>query len=330
MAEWIYEAGIGEARAALIEDDHIVEAHCERASDGPRIGAVMMARLAEYGGPGKGASVILDAPGSPSALLTDLPGKTAIGARMMVELYRMAAMERGRVKLARVRLAPPSCVTGDGPDLHARIANSGLPITRMTSHGPDHLEAAGWSEMLDQANGGTVPFPGGMLLLDLTPAMTMIDIDGDGDPYDLACAGARAAVAAIRRFGIGGNIGVDFPTLGGREQRLAIGALVDDMLPQPFERTAVNGFGLMQIIRRRARPSVMEQMQFRPVESAALALLRRAERAVGNGPLTLTAAPSVIAMMEANMEWTQMLQSRTGRPVRLVVDAQMKGPGHAQ
>ena len=30
MAEWIYEAGIGEARAALIENGEIVEARIER------------------------------------------------------------------------------------------------------------------------------------------------------------------------------------------------------------------------------------------------------------------------------------------------------------
>ena len=57
MAEWLYEAGIGEARAALVADGRIVEARIEREGEGPRIGAILEARLAE---PGK---LVLDAPG---------------------------------------------------------------------------------------------------------------------------------------------------------------------------------------------------------------------------------------------------------------------------
>ncbi|HWT42993.1 MAG TPA: ribonuclease, partial [Sphingopyxis sp.] len=44
MAEWLYEAGIGEARAALVEDGEIVEARIEREGEGPRPGAILHAR----------------------------------------------------------------------------------------------------------------------------------------------------------------------------------------------------------------------------------------------------------------------------------------------
>ena len=49
MAEWLYEAGIGEARAALVEDGRIIEARIEREGEGPRLGAILEARLAEPG-----------------------------------------------------------------------------------------------------------------------------------------------------------------------------------------------------------------------------------------------------------------------------------------
>ena len=49
MAEWLYEAGIGEARAALVEDGEIVEARIEREGKGPRVGAIVGARLVETG-----------------------------------------------------------------------------------------------------------------------------------------------------------------------------------------------------------------------------------------------------------------------------------------
>ncbi|MDI1297079.1 MAG: ribonuclease, partial [bacterium] len=45
MAEWLYEEGIGEARAALIEKGQLVEARIEREGDAVRAGAVAQGRL---------------------------------------------------------------------------------------------------------------------------------------------------------------------------------------------------------------------------------------------------------------------------------------------
>ena len=101
-------------------------------------------------------------------------------------------------------------------------------------------------------------------------------------------------------------------------------------MPQPFERTAVNGFGLMQIIRRRVRPSLIEQIRLDPVSTDGALLLRQAERAVGAGVLKLTARPAVIDHIGGQPRWIEMLQRRTGRPVELIADAQIKGMGHAQ
>ncbi|WP_260580498.1 hypothetical protein [Sphingopyxis sp. PET50] len=41
----------------------------------------------------------------------------------------MALRERGRDKPARARLAEPGAVAGAGPDLRARIAASGIPVS---------------------------------------------------------------------------------------------------------------------------------------------------------------------------------------------------------
>ena len=160
--------------------------------------------------------------------------------------------------------------------------------------------------------------------------MVLIDIDGEGDALALAKAGARAAVAVIRRCGIGGSIGIDFPTVSDRAGRQAIDAAIDAALPQPFERTAVNGFGFMQIIRRRDRPSLVEQICLDPVATDAALLLRQAERAHGTGTLTLTARGGVIDHVAARRDWVDALQMRTGRAVHLTVDPASKGAGHAQ
>ena len=117
--------------------------------------------------------------------------------------------------------------------------------------------------------------------MSLTPAMTLFDVDGSLPPAELAIAGAAAAARAIRRLGIAGSIGIDLPTLAGRADRQAAAAALDAVLPQPFERTAVNGFGFLQIVRRRERPSLPEIVQGDPVGAAARALLRRARAREG-------------------------------------------------
>ncbi len=328
MAEWLYEDGIGERRAALVEGDEIIEARIERDGEGLRVGAIVSARLIEIR-LGR-ALIALALPDEPQAVLSDVPPSTAIGAQLLVEITRMRLRERGRAKPAKARMAKPDSAPHDGPALLARIMATGLPVTKLGSNGPDLLEAVGWSERIDAARTGRWPFSGGELWIDLTPAMTMIDIDGDYGGLALAAAGAKAAVDAIRCFDIGGSIGIDFPSLGSRAERLSIDAVIDAALPQPFERTAINGFGLMQIIRRRDRPSLIEQVQFDPVATDAAALLRQAERVQGAGELALTARTAVIDYIGGFREWTDMLQARAGRRVRLFGDDSLKGAGHAQ
>ena len=105
--------------------------------------------------------------------------------------------------------------------------------------------------------------------------MTLIDVDGFLPAGELALRGAAEAARAIRRLDIGGSIGIDLPTVGSKAARQEAAAAIDAALPQPFERTAVNGFGFVQIVRPRGRASLVELAQDRaPFE--ARALLRRA------------------------------------------------------
>src|SRR3546814_8950525 len=69
----------------------------------------------------------------------------------------------------------------------------------------DRLEAAGWSDLIDHVRTGHWPFAGGALWVDATPAMLLIDIDGEGDPLALAKAGAAAAVHVVRCCDVGGR-----------------------------------------------------------------------------------------------------------------------------
>lgn len=322
MAEWLFEAGIGEDRAILVEDGEIIEAAIELPSD-LRAGAVLEARLTRILIPGRRGIAELAEGGE--ALVEPLPRGLTEGAAFRAEILREAVAEAGRPKLAKARASDAGPRPGPGlAERLGRFASHDLP-------GPDRFEAAGWSELLDEAMRGEIDFPGGALRMSLTPAMTLFDVDGSLPPAELACAGAAAAARAIRRFGLGGAIGIDLPTLPGRAERQAAAAAFDAVLPPPFERTAVNGFGFLQVVRRRERPSIPEIVQADPAGAAARALLRRAQRTSGHGPLTFHAAPPVVARLDAEPGWLETLRRQAGAPAVLQAEPGLAiSAGHVQ
>ncbi|THD37310.1 MAG: ribonuclease [Sphingomonas sp.] len=310
MAEWLYEAGIGEARAALVEGGRIVAARIERPG-GLRVGTVFEARLVERVAVGlsrvegdAGAAVIAQVP----------PGVTE-GARLRVEVVREALPEAGRVKLAKV--IATDAAPAEGPDLLTRCRASGHAVRMLHAHEPDALEAADWSEVLDEALTGEIAFAGGSLRLSPTPAMTLFDVDGPGATAALAVTAATAAAEAIMRHDIGGSIGIDFPTVTGKAERRAVAEAIDAALPQPFERTALNGFGFLQIVRPRPRASLPELLRADPVATEALALLRRIARIPPPVAAVHDVPTPVRRWLDDRPHLIAELSRRTGVPISL-------------
>ena len=142
-------------------------------------------------------------------------------------------------------------------------------------------------------------------------------------------AGAQAAARAIRRHGVGGSIGIDLPTVAGRAERQAIAEAVDAILPQPFERTAVNGFGFLQIVRPRRHASLFELAADRAAFEAR-ALLRQA--ALGApGAKRLAAHPAIAAELEGHLDWLAALAAQVGGEISLRADPALPmSGGHAE
>lgn len=313
MAEWLYEAGIGEARAALVSDGRIIEAAVEIDDSGLRAGTVAQARLVETIVPRLRGRVTLDTGGD--ALLDGIPPGLSDGRTLLVRIVRESIHEPGRNKLPKAIAAPDDSAPQSGPDLLARIEASEFPVRQCQAHEPDLLEAAGWSEVLDEAEGGEIAFPGGALRLSVTPAMTLFDVDGSLPAAPLSLAAATAIGAAIVRHGIGGSIGVDFPTMPDKAARKAASDALDAALPLPFERTAINGFGFLQIVRRRVRSSLPEILREDPMGAALRAALRRAEREASASPQRLQLPPAVAARLATRPDWLAELERRTGRSI---------------
>lgn len=309
--EWLIEHGIGETRVVHIEDGGIVEARI--LLDGVvRAGTVLEARLKQ-----SGPRAVAEANSQEYLLPKGAPGVTE-GAALTIEVTREAipGTEPWKRPLARftdAETAPPPSIEG---------RELAFPSPR------DELEEAGWTDLLDEARCGIIRFEGGELRVSPTPAMTLIDVDGFVPPFDLAMAGARAAARAILRHGIGGSIGIDLPTVHGKDQRNVLGEAVDTILPKPFERTAVNGFGFLQIIRPRAHASLFELAQDR-AGFEARALLRRAARETG--AVRLAAHPAVVAFLESKPDWIEPLTRQVGGPVTLRAGPELAiSGGHAE
>lgn len=306
LAEWVYEDGIGETRAALIADGTIIEARIEPAQKGLSAGTIAPAKLLS-----KAERIVALA--EEEALLSYIPVGVTEGATLMVEIVREALPEPGNPKRAR---AVPSAETTPrvGPTLLERIAQDrSIPARQLHPHEPDALEAAGWTEVLAEAETGFIAFAGGSLHLSLTPAMSIFDVDGALSAEKLALAAAGAVAAAIRRYDLTGSIGVDFPTLQRRDARKAVDDALTDALPRPFEKTAINGFGFVQIVRRRERASLPERMQSDPVGVEVRAVLRRLER----DPQDVVLPGQVFRYLMARPDWVEALHRRTGRPIRI-------------
>lgn len=318
MAEWLYEEGIGEARAALIENGKLVEALIEREHDAARAGAIASGRLIRTVIPRRRGIARLD--NGEEVLVEPIPPKIAEGAVVMVEILREAIAEEGRAKLAKGRIAQPGAKAHPGPSLLQRLRATGVPVIPCPAHEEDRLEAHGWSELLDEAMSGEVGAEDAALRIFPTPAMILIDVDGSLPPAKLGPKGAKLAAMAIRRMGLTGSIGIDLPTMNNKDERTVAAAQIDKYLPLPFERTAVNGFGFVQIIRRRERANLMEILRDDPVETAAMALLRRAERHGAGGAATLTAAPPVIGLLRRHGDWIDRLARRRGGAIALQAD----------
>ncbi|QIL01709.1 ribonuclease [Sphingomonas sinipercae] len=299
MPDRLVERGIGETRSVRIAGGEIVEARILVDGVVPA-SSIVEARLAQAGKP-----AIATASGAEYLLPGGAPGITE-GAACLIEVTReqIAGSEPWKRPLARLALR------GAAP------AVAGLPGEALAFPSPvDQLEAAGWSDLLDEARSGIVRFPGGELRVSPTPAMTLIDVDGHLPAAELALKAATAAARTILRHGIGGSIGIDFPTVAGKGPRQAIAEAFDAALPQPFERTTVNGFGFLQVVRPRRHPSLFELAQER-ASFEARALLRQAAMG-GPGSKRLVAHPAVAALLERNPAWLEQLARQIGGTVSL-------------
>ena len=306
---WQVEEGIGEQRAVSIENGRVVAARLHWPGS-LGAGAVIEARLVHRSkGSARGTAITSN---GREVLLDRLPKEASRGSIVNVAITRSAIAERGRTKRAQGR------ITGDTPTPAPSLAEQ----LRMSGYDPRIVHRfdgdADWEALFSAAWRGQVDYDGGTLLVAETPGMSVIDVDGPATAAN-ARAAAKAVGEAVRLFDMGGSIGVDFPSLPAKPDR----RIVDDTLAEglngwPHERTAMNGFGFVQIVARLERPSLFQRIYHARVAAAARLLLRRGEHLDGPGLTLLTCHPALRAHLRA--DWLEELSRRTGRAHRIETD----------
>lgn len=299
MPEWFIEEGIGETRELCLHGDEVVAARIRWTGE-LEAGSLHTAQLTSKATGARRGTVTLES--GREALVDHLPRDATEGLSGQVRITRAAIAERGRLKRAQARWVEG----GEDADVLA---------PRASTH--QRFDNGLWEEVWHAASSGSIPFAGGEILCAVTPGMTVIDIDGDLPPRELSLAAVPAIAKALSWFDMGGNIGIDFPTIQDKSKRKDIDRALDShLIDWSHERTAMNGFGFVQIVARLEGPSLLHRFATSRVGMCARYALRVAEGAQGSGRvLLLTVHPALKAKLKP--EWLDSLARRTAREVRL-------------
>ncbi len=149
--------------------------------------------------------------------------------------------------------------------------------------------------------------------------MTLIDVDG------AAAARARSRWPRSRHRGeppdgldIGG-IGRDrlsHPVRKGGPPRGRRGAR-HALAGWPHERTAMNGFGFVQLVARLERPSILQRAADASGQARCPPAAAASRRRDGPGALLIAGHPAITAELELQLGSAERLPRRTGREVRI-------------
>ncbi len=315
MAEWLIERGIAETRAILVEGEHVCAARLQWPGD-ISLGVEPARLIQRRAGAKRG---VARSAGGVEINVSGLAKDASEGREIAVRITRAPIAESGRLKRAQ------GTQVRDGADEAASPPS--LPAGTTVHRFPSGL----WEDVWADAWTGEVAFAGGSLIVSPTPAMTVIDIDGDLPPRELALAAVPAIADTLQRFDLAGSIGIDFPTLSEKAHRRAVDeAMAHALSDWPHERTAMNGFGFVQLVARLRGPSLLHRLHYHRASAAARMLLRRGELAEGAGPrLLLRAHPAVADRL--SQEWLGELARRSGRKVEVERDGALAlDAGHAQ
>ena len=313
----------GERRAALVENGNIVEIHIQRDALWA-LGECGVGRIDRK--TPSGAYIVSD---DGSVLLLRSKITQPDGARIAFEVTREAIPEPGRIK-------PPEIMLRDNAQ-DPLIGKDALWDARVASLAPSAINAS-------IADGFDVGIAGQSVVGDVsisfqrTKAGLVFDIDGIGDAFAINMVAATEIARLLRLYQIGAMVLIDFVSMESKAQRTQIAEAFDAASladARPFERTAINGYGMMQVVRARPRPSVLDHVFGTRIgalsdETQAYWLLRAVAQSTGFGTRTVTAQPDVATLLQSEgwAAWRAAAVRLAGADMVVVADEKAAGYGH--
>jgi hypothetical protein len=313
----------GERRAALVDNGNIVEIHIQRDALWAlgECGAGRIDRKTP-----SGAYVVAD---DNSELLLRSKIGDPEGARIMFQVTREAIAEPGRNKLPEIMLrdSTPAPFMDKDALWEARLASLGQSIINASIAEGFDVAIAGQSQLGDV----TISFQ-------RTKAGLVFDIDGVGDACAINMIAATEIARLLRLYQVGAMVLIDFVSMESKAQRTQIAEAFDAASladARPFERTAINGYGMMHVVRARPRPSVLDQLFGTRIaalsdETQAYWLLRAVAQSTGFGTRTVTARSEVATLLQSERwaAWRTAAVRLAGADMRVVADEKAAGYGH--
>ena len=320
---WIDDAP-GERRAALIENGEIAEVHIQRDLHFS-VGETGTGRI-ERKTP-SGTYIVTD---DARELLLRRKAPQPEGTRIGFEVTRESICEPGRAKPAEAQLLDdiPMAIAGKDQIWQTRLHQlSDVPRINADISAAFDIAIAGAS----QIGNVTISFQ-------RTKAGLVFDIDGIGDALAINLAAANEIARILRLYQVGGMAMIDFVAVESKDARQQIAEAFDAAAagdPRPFERTAVNGYGLMQVVRARPRPSILDHLSGTRIaalsdETQALWLLREAARSSGFGLRSIRANTDVATLLASTRwaGWRLRCERQMGAALAVVADDSVTGYGH--
>ena len=324
MIEIWTDSAPGEQRAALVENGKIVEIHLQRDLR-PLLGQNGTGRIDRKTPAG---AYVVD--GSGRELLIRGHIDVNEGAYLNFEVSREEIAEPGRLKIAEAK-----AIEAVSPDVDVEWLWQ-LRLQSLAT-GVDPAPKP-MDDLFDVARAGFSVVKSAIVHFQRTKAGLVFDIDGTGDPFAINSAAADEIARLLRLLQIGGMVMIDFVAMESKAKRQQIAELFDAAASadgRPFERSAINGFGLMQVVRSRPRPSVLDHLFGTNVgalsdETKAFWLYREAARSNGYGLRTITTSTKVATLM-LSPEWRSIrtqCERLAGAALTVVADEKCSGYGH--
>jgi Ribonuclease G/E len=346
-------ASPGEVRTALLDGDRLLEAWVERPGRPDGVGDLHRARVAALAPAMAGAFVTMVGgetgflPES-EASATRQPIAKAVheGQVLLVRVTRGAQGGKGPRLTVKLGQTTTAAIPGNHPVLLARGATAAERLAALHGHAPvlvddalllarlrlgtratllrqpafdDALEAE-----FDQLATGDVPLTGGgRLLVSPTPALVALDVDsGSATLPEVNEAAVAEAARQIRLRNLAGAILLDLAGLPLKRRASLEEPLRQALKPDHLVRLLGLGpLGLFEMQRQRIHPPLHEVLAG-PL-APGLAALRRAARDAKAQPgrrWVLTAAPAVLAALQALPGALEETTATLGQPLELLAE----------